>query len=311
MTQIRVALFGIYYPMAMLSYFREAFAHREDIELWTCGPFTGNWIPWTAPGSGTSGMRLPIKYVKSPDCPLPPHFINIPINPSIVESHFPWQPDLSVLVDAGWHFTSRPPGKVVVLVETDPHVLKESYRLPRQYADITFCMQEVYLERGELYLPYAYSPRIHFPLETEKIYDACLIGLHYPQRDALVKKLRERGLQVYYDLGPVFDEYRLLVNQSRVGLNWSSLADLNARFFEIPAMKVAMVANRVPDAPKFLVDGRDFLGFDSSEEAAQAVLSLLEDEAHRKQIAENGYNAIKAHTYDARVQTILETAGLI
>ena len=49
----------------MMRYMIEAFEDRDDVELWTYGPFTGNNIPWNG------GIQLDQRYVKTPNFPLP------------------------------------------------------------------------------------------------------------------------------------------------------------------------------------------------------------------------------------------------
>ena len=91
MKKMRVCLTGIFYPLAMLSYFVRALERRDDIELVTCGPFTGDWIPW----GGANGMRLPFKYVKTPNIPLPMELAQqVGLAPSFIESRVPWKPNL-------------------------------------------------------------------------------------------------------------------------------------------------------------------------------------------------------------------------
>ena len=48
-----------------------------------------------------------------------------------------------------------------------------------------FVMQTPYMDAGEIYLPYGYSKRYHFPERLEKEYDVCLIGLDYSHRHQL------------------------------------------------------------------------------------------------------------------------------
>ena len=86
--------------------------------------------------------------------------------------------------------------------------------------------------------------------EVDKIYDACLIGLQYPTRNELVGRLHSHGLQVKYTTGEIFDEYRLSYNQSKIALNWSTLQDIPARFFEGMALGLPVVCNIVPDIEK-------------------------------------------------------------
>jgi hypothetical protein len=302
---MKVVISGIFYPMTMMRYFIRAFRRRTDVELWTCGPFSGDTIPWGG------GMKMPQRYVEAPNFSLPANPVPPSIPFAVVAPHLPFEPDLFLQIDAGFHFRDRPKGKVVALLETDPHVLKPTYVEPKQYSDVVFCMQTPYMEKDEIYLPYGYDPTIHYHEDLPKEYDACLIGLHYPQRDELVRRLSSHGLKVYYGLGLIFDEYRAIHNKSKIGLNWSSMLDMNARFWEMLAMGMPMVANQVPDADTFFVDEEDYLGFNLPAEAEERVLCLLDHEERRNRLATAGYEKVKPHTYDARVQTILEACKLI
>jgi hypothetical protein len=71
--------------------------------------------------------------------------------------------------------------------------------------------------------------------------------------------LISKGLKVHYSIGHIFDEYREINNKSKVGLNWSSRLDLNARAFELPAMGICPVQNTVPDMKNFFVAGEHYL----------------------------------------------------
>lgn len=303
--KIKVVISGIFYPLAMLSYFVKEFQRRENVELFTVGPYTGNWIPWNG------GMRLPDKYVYTPDIPLPPN--NMYPSYSIVKPHLPWKPDLWIQIDAGSHFIEKPEAMMVIHIQTDPHVLKESYKLARRYSDISFCMQKVYMEDGEQYLPYAYDENLFYPMpEIEKVYDACLIGLHYANRDSLVEGLRAEGLNVYYSIGEVYDEYRLKYNQSRVALNWSSLLDLNARVFEACGMRIPLVSNTVPDMPNFFIDGEHYLGFRDVKEGVRNVKTLLANPEFGDILSGNAERKVRAgHRWKHRIDQILEACKLL
>ena len=292
---MKIVLSGIFYPMAILRYFEAALGRRDDIELFTVGPFTGTWIPWA------NGMHLPIKYAKQPDLVLPKMQNYVPIG--FVESKLPWQPDLWLQIDAGFHFHGKPAKGKNVIVGTDPHVL--NYDQQRTFADTFYCMQTPYQKDGDSYLPYAYDPIWHAPEEQPQKNDVCLIGLHYDQRNKLVDRLRANGLSVYYDLGPCFDEARALYNQAPIGLNWSSLEDLTARVFELLGMKRLAVVNRVPDLDLFFDDENDLLIFDTLDDAVDIVVWHNENRLRAEQIAEQGHEAVKPHTWDARIETIL------
>ena len=301
MTKVRVCLSGIFYPLAMLSYFRAALLRRPDVELLTVGPYTGCWIPWAG------GMNLPQKYAVRPDMPLPnaATFRSLPmafVEAKLVGSGF--VPDLWLQVDAGFHLAGKPQRGKNVIVATDPHCL--NYDRQRLLADTFYCMQRAYAKPGDEYLPYAYDPIWHAPEEQPRRYDACLIGLHYTQRDKLVRRLRGRGVDIYYDLGPVYDEARALYNQAPIGLNWSSLLDLNARCFELLGMSRLAVVNSVPDLASFFTDGKDLVVFESTEDAVEKVVYYLEHKDEAAAIATQGHRTVQPHTWDARVARILE-----
>ena len=308
MNKIKVVLTAIWYPLCMGTYFWRALEQRDDIDLIVGGPFTGDWIPWNY------GCHMPQKYIKVPNIPLPKETIHQRIPSSVIEHQLPWEADLWIQVDAGWHLSTKPKAKVVAHVQTDPHVLKGLYSTPKGYSDLKFCMQDEYRAPDEIYLPYAADNTVCYPMpEVEKIYDACLIGLQYPTRNSLVGRLRSHGLQVKYTTGEIFDEYRLSYNQSKVALNWSTLNDIPCRFFEGMSMRLPVVSNVVGDIAKLgFVEGVDYVGFTSLEEADNKVMKILQDIDLRNWIAENGYHKVmEKHLYKHRVEQILQASKLI
>ena len=115
MNKIRTVISGLFYPVTMMGYFIRALERRDDVELFLVGPYTGDWIPWGG------GMRLPFKYVKTPNIPLPMELAQQPgLAPSFIESRLPWKPDLWLQIDAGW-WLQRPDAGVVAHIATDPH----------------------------------------------------------------------------------------------------------------------------------------------------------------------------------------------
>lgn len=304
---IKVAIGMIHYPVAMGRYFINAFERRKDVELFTYGPFTGNWIPWMY------GMQLPQKYVKTPNFPLPMTSVETHIFPArMIDMQMPWKPDLLIQIDAGWHLDSRPNANIVAHIQTDPHVLKGFYTFPKTYSDLKFSMQGYYMESDELYLPYAYDPDIHYPMNLEKTTDVCMIGLQYPTRMMLAEHLKRMNVNVNITTGIVYDEYREAYNRSKIALTWSTLLDLPARTWEGMAMKLPVITNRVPDLGNFFTEGDHYLGFDNENEAIKRVFEVLTNQKMADEMAGNAYRKVlNHHSYDARATQILETAKLI
>jgi hypothetical protein len=143
---MKIALVGLYYPVAMLHYFRRALERRDDVELVAVGPFTNDYIPWAG------GMRLPMKYVYTPHHPLDRRLIqNGKINPQIFQMFDDLADvDLWLEVDAGFYLDPKPQG-LVAHVATDPHCL--NYDRQRELADYFFGMQGPYLKDGDFHLP--------------------------------------------------------------------------------------------------------------------------------------------------------------
>lgn len=309
MQKLKVVISGIHFPLSMMSYFIRAFQRRDDIDLWTCGPFTNNWTPWNY------GMYLSPKHIYTPNLPLPMNLIGQKTSSLSVEKALPWKdeiPDLWLQVDADWRFSNKPKAKVVAHVQTDPHVLKPQYDEARKNMDVVFCMQQCYIKEGEKYLPYAYDPIIFYPQEKEKIYDACMIGLMYPQRAQLVELIRRMGFKVYTDIGKIFDENRELYNSSRIALSWSSLQDTPARVWEAFGMALPLLCNRTPDLGNFFVENDHYLGFSSLEEAGKQFAKLIADPEKASEMAWNARRKVETMgTWDMRITQILEQCKLI
>lgn len=298
-----MVLSGLVYPVTMMHYFWNALERRQDVDLRVAGPFTGAWIPWNG------GMVLQDKYVKYPAVPLPQGLIGRSPDPSIVEKYLPWKPDLWIQVDAGFHFNRRPNADCVIGILTDPHaILKNYYDELRKFSDITFCMQTPYMEGNDRYLAYAFDPTIHYPDPQEKVFDGSLIGLHYEQRNQLVKSLRNLNYKIYYDIGKVYDEYRQLNNSSKIALSWSSLQDLPTRVFEAMGMNLPLLTNRIPDLSNFFVENEHYVGFSNLGEAVEKFTWMIMNYEKSTEIADNAYRKVlKYHTWDYRIQQIFET----
>lgn len=290
-----IVLSYMFYPMAIGRYFEAALRRRKDVELFTIGPFTGVNIPWNG------GMNLPQKYAIAPNMPIQ---MTNAFPYGIVEARLSFKPDIWLMIDAGFYLKGRPKNGQRVIVGTDPHVL--NYDNQRWESDHFFCMQTPYMKKSDKYLPYAYDPIWHAPKpETERTHDVTLLGLHYPERNQLVQELRDKGINVHYDLGPSFDEARSLYAAGPIGLNWSSKQDLCARVFELLGMKRLAVVNNVPDIGNFFVSGRDLIVFSDLNDAIEKVIYHVNNEAKTAEIAENGHLAVRSHTWDNRIEQIL------
>jgi hypothetical protein len=316
--RVKVLVLSIWYPLSISRYFEKALRNDPSVDLKTTGPYTGSYIPWMG------GMNLLEKYAKSPDLPLPFKPDVGRVNYEFVKTMLgDWVPDLIISIDAGINWTSKPQDGYSVTIGTDPHVLGEiTYPHARKISDKFFNMQLCYSEKGDTYLPYAYSMYDHYKEDAvewsefslreepvEKDLDAILVGMPYENRVRWKEELAKHGVFLHLENGPVFDEYRALANRAKIGCTWSSMNDLIARFFETPAFGLPMVANRVPDAHLFLQEDEDYLAFSTLPEAVEKVLYLKNHPEEAQRIAENGHRKILPHTYDERVSEVLRESG--
>ncbi len=304
--KIKVLCLSLWYPLSMSRYFEKALKHRDDVDLLTCGVYTGAFIPWLG------GMEVPMKYAKPVDIPLPFRPDIGQVDYDLVRANLPagWIPDIVLCIDAGISWKHKPNQGKVVHIATDPHCL--NYDHQRTISDLFFCMQKVYSKGDDIYLPYAYSQYDHYPLGDGfiglpvKDHDCVLGGMPYEHRVQWVNELRKHGCSVLFENGPIFDEYREMNNRARIGLNWSSLDDLNARAFELAAMKLAPVMNKVTDLE---ASGIECATFTNLNEAVEAVMYLKNNDDKRIELAGDAYRSVQGNTYDARVNQVLKMAG--
>jgi len=304
----KVVLSGLFYPMAIVRYFQNALIHLQNeglIELFVVGPYTGRQIPWAG------GMLI--------DCPLPAPDLTLPmtsqVSAQVVQQRIPFKPDLWIHVDAAYSLHHRPDCQYVV-VGTDPHCV--DYDHARKVADRFYNMQTPYMKTGDHWLPYAYDVRYHSPLANALNYDFGIVGADsrqgplYDNRNRLVQRLQKAGYHVLQIFGKVYDDYRNLLTQCKVGLNWSTRLDTTARVFETMGMQVALLTNRTPDLAKLgFRDKVEYAGFDDMNEAEGMAEWLMTDE-NWIEMGALGRQAVASvgHSWDNRVEHIFLEAGI-
>lgn len=302
---IKVAFVSIFYPLMMGRYMLEALLRRDDVEIWTAGPYTGRWIPWAG------GMNLPGEYVFQPNHPMPFGQGQPMVSFKMLEKQVPFEPDIWINVSSTLVTHGKPTKGKYVVIAADPHVL--DYDKERSKADLFFNMQKPYMKPGDIWLPYGYDPIWHSQTDIpweDREHDAALLGLNYANRTKLVGQLRGKGYDVAYDVGPCYDDARSIYHSTRVGLNWSSLQDTTARVFEIMAFGIAPVLNHVPDLDAMFTEGEHFMGFDDVNEAVVHVGWCLNNPEVADKMGRQAREAVEPHSWDARMQTVLEEAGL-
>jgi len=312
--KLKVLMLSKWWAFSLGHYFLRALQRKDDIDLKTTGQFSGSFIPWRG------GMNVDSKYVYTPDIPIPISMEQQAIDYNYVKAQLgDWKPDLVLNISSTCYWKSKPTDGYAVAVGVDPHVL--NYDPARAASDKFFNMQQVYSKEGDIYLPYAYDPTVHYEDTTvEKIYDVAMVGLEYPHRLKLAEELRKQGLRVYINTGEIFDDYRKVNSQAHIVLNWSTLDDLNARAFEAPMMGIP-VMNWCTDMDKFhfFRERTGIFDCDNSHDsnakmkavlqAVETVLKVMDDlEWYRANTQMMRFKMID-QTYDTRIQKILDDSG--
>lgn len=299
--KVKIGFSMIHYPVAMGRYMWEALLRRDDVEVWATGPFSGRSIPWKG------GMTLPENYVRTPELPLA---MGAPLNYGAISVHLPWEPDLWIEVNGGLVTHGRPDCPYTV-IGSDPHVL--DYSTARAKADQFFCMQQPYMQPNDSWLPYAYDPIHHTPspVKWEKRYYHCsLVGLMYDNRREFFNTLKRMGRNIYLDTGLAYQDAKDIYHNTMVGFNWASLQDTTARVFELMAMGVVPLLNRVPDLQQLFKEDESYLGFSTMGEALEKFNWAMDHPDECQKIIVGALKAVKEHTWDARMETVLISAGL-
>lgn len=292
-----------HFPVAMGRFFHWAFEELGH-EVFTIGPYSGGRIPW-----GDKYFYPEHKY--------PPNYV-IPegnVNLESVRTSIPFKPDF-IFQAADVIYLSGPSAVPNVILATDPHAVDYTTRL--QYADYFFCMQNHYMKdfpfKGpKAWIPYAHDPNIHKRIVfTEPVYDIVFSGLQYDHRKTAMSAFQSAGLKVFNTLGLIYDDYVNLYNKGKIAFNWSSKQDLPARFWEGLAMGRLVLTNRVPDLKLLdLTENKDYVAFDTLEEAVVKAKYYLSHETERVKIASSGYGKVQKHTYQNRCLDILKVMKLL
>ena len=226
------------------------------------------------------------------------------------------RPDVVLQIDGDMHVCNNLGYQNIrfVSIATDPHMESITYGHAAQCSPWFYSMQSPYMGlfgNSARYLPYGYDPEIHF-LEpgVEKRYDVSCIGFQFPQRVEMGNRLRELGLNVRFENGPILDEYRRIINESWICFNLSAKDDLNMRVFETLACGTLLVSNVTSDMGVFFREGVDYVSYQTLDEAVEKIVYFLEHKDELAVIAQSGHRAVQGHTYASRLLEIFGEIGV-
>ena len=306
MKKLNVILHYRHFPIAMGRYIHwglENLGHK----VYSVGEYSGGKIPW--------GDQYYYPNHKMPPTRILPAQERYPIWDVLRRARIDgFDPD--VVIQAGdVCFLEGKADVPNIIIGTDPHCIDYHPRLLN--ADYFVSMQHYYLKdypQG-IWMPYGYDKDIHIPLrDIKKRYEVVFCGLQYSQRLAVLDEVKRKGVRTFIGMGLIYDDYVKVYNKGDIAFNWSSQLDLPARFWEALAMKRCLITNRVPDMTQFpeLIDGVDYIGFDTHDEAVEKILHYAKHPQETKKIALSGYKKLLKgkHTYTDRLEKMLDQVGL-
>lgn len=162
--------------------------------------------------------------------------------------------------------------------------------------------------KGTVFLPHAFDPDYHFPLDNVKGSDIVFAGSLssiYAERKRLTNLLHQHFgvLEIEPGLG---EAYNGALNHGRIIFN-RSLGEKNIpmRFFEGMAVG-ALLHNDTGNLEPFGIPHKHFIPYTNDENLVSIAREYLSDEPRLEELRQHARkHALENHTYKHRVQTIL------
>ncbi len=235
-----------------------------------------------------------------------------------------WEPDLVVGIagmggDPLYAGVARLPYPTAfITVDTWQCLL--DYREALKY-DFVFAAQREYTthlqetgSRHVFWLPLAFAPEAHHPVDAEKTHDVVFagmtyVGAHQPRRGHL-EGLAQR-FSVLCEQGVFGEALCALYARGRMAYNRSAGQELNMRIFEAMGMGCALLTNRASEINGLLElfrDGKHLIAYDDEEDLVRKVAAYLAEPERLEAIARAGHEeSLARHTYDHRVRQLTAT----
>ncbi len=330
----RVLLATLSSPPSICSFYERAFRRAADVV--TFGPMrdAASWAQYAEslkshafyrPGAAESWVDVCVSRTRPCDIVTPPAFIDVAEVLATLPSGF--TPDLFVWVDQD-RFTlpvnlgALPCPSVALMGDT--HIDLEwrlRYGVGFDHVFVMFNRQHIPLFAAAgcpsvHWCPAAIDPEVHVPAPSARTHDVGFVGSTHPElHRRRVERLRwliAQGIDVHVDCQPL-ERMSAVLAASRIGVNDTAAEDLNMRVFEALGAGALLLTNRLPaesGLETLFTDGRHLVVYDDDEGLLAKIRYYLDERhaAEREAIAAEGRREVLArHTYDVRVQQILDT----
>jgi hypothetical protein len=165
-------------------------------------------------------------------------------------------------------------------------------------------------------IPHAVEADLFQIAESPRIYEVGWIGRldgeSYSIRRRYIQGLKERFVMNDIDRYYTLDEMAKIYQQSKIVINLSRddyLQDANLRCFEVMASGALLITPQPTELSELgFTEGIHYISFQTESQMYELVEYYLKNEDERAAISQSARDLVmEKHTYDARVQTILET----
>lgn len=154
------------------------------------------------------------------------------------------------------------------------------------------------------WLPLSCDPSLHRKLGLPKIYDVSFVGNIYPNRQALLDRLK-KSFNIFVTRAFGEDMVRIF-NQSKIVLNLGiGSGGIQHRVFEALACGSMFLSNALPSEEHIFQD-RVHLVYYNEDNIEELIQYYLDHEEEREAIAKQGYDeVIQKHTFECRMEQII------
>lgn len=220
--------------------------------------------------------------------------------------------------------------RTAVIFTESPYNDREQREFHGVYPEMQcFTMERTSATRGWKYLPCAYDPEVHRRCEdTHQNLDVFLVGTMWKERIELFERVDWTGLRVKFkgawvapptpeesSIGQFFDpalttnlQAPKLYSAARICLNMfrahPNAESLNPRVYEVTACKSFLLTDERAELRDVFNGSVATFTLDN---LGEQIRYWLEKPAERVDMIEAAYEAVKPHTFDARVETLLSS----
>ncbi len=170
-------------------------------------------------------------------------------------------------------------------------------------------MRYLDLFKNSSFFPYAAAPEFFRPLTWPKKYDVALVGSDRPERQNLICRLKEAGVDAHLISGVFKEDYIDALASSKIIINdiaGGGYGLLSMRSWESPAAGALTIFEDDTALDGQFYPGVDCLIYSDIQDLIEKCKSLLKDESYLNKIRIAGQAAIQQrHTYLHRAKEIL------